>query len=55
MFKGVEHRVLVLPHGFDYGGQTYRSLTAVACAISGSHWNGFQFFGLARPGRGGRT
>jgi len=51
MFKGVEHRVLVLPHGFDYGGQTYRSLTAVAHAISGSHWNGFLFFGLKQKAR----
>ncbi len=53
--NGVEHRVLVLPHGFDYGGQTYRSLSAVAHAITGSHWNGFLFFGLQQKARkGGR-
>ncbi|HLP82881.1 MAG TPA: DUF2924 domain-containing protein [Phycisphaerales bacterium] len=45
-WKGVEHEVTVLPSGFEYRGATYRSLSAVATAISGSHWNGFGFFGL---------
>ena len=45
-WKGVEHEVTVLPIGFEYRGATYRSLSAVATAISGSHWNGFGFFGL---------
>ena len=46
VWKGVEHEVTVLPAGFEYRGATYRSLSAVATAISGSHWNGFGFFGL---------
>ncbi|MBY0312869.1 MAG: DUF2924 domain-containing protein [Phycisphaerales bacterium] len=46
-FKGEEHRVTILTEGFEYGGRTFRSLTAVATAITGSHWNGFLFFGLA--------
>ncbi len=45
-WKGVEHEVTVLPTGFEYRGATYRSLSAVAAAISGSHWNGFGFFNL---------
>jgi len=48
VFKGVEHRVMVLPDGFEHEGQVHRSLTAAAHAISGSHWNGFHFFGLAK-------
>ena len=28
------------------GGETYRSLSAVAKAVTGSHWNGHLFFGL---------
>jgi hypothetical protein len=36
----------VLPTGFEYRGATYRSLSAVATAITGSHWNGFLYFGL---------
>jgi len=50
-FKGVEHRVTVLPKGFEYDDTTYRSLSAVAHAISGSHWNGYLFFGLTEPKR----
>jgi len=54
-FKGVEHRVTVLPHGFEYGGEIYRSLSAAAYAISGSHWNGFLFFGLKKATRKDRS
>ena len=49
-FKGREHRVTVLPNGFEHDGEVYRSLSAVAHAITGSHWNGFLFFGLTRKG-----
>ena len=45
-WKGTEHEVTVLPSGFEYRGATYRSLSAAATAITGSHWNGFGFFGL---------
>lgn len=40
----------MLPHGFEHEGKIYRSLSAVATAITGSHWNGFLFFGLIRKG-----
>lgn len=46
-FKGREHTVVVRDNGFEHEGRVYRSLTAVAHAISGSHWNGLLFFGLA--------
>lgn len=45
-FKGVAHEVTVVPGGFEYRGKRYRSLTAATRAITGSHWNGQQFFGL---------
>ena len=48
-FKGREHRVTVLPNGFEHDGEVYRSLSAVAHAITGSHWNGLLFFGLTKP------
>jgi hypothetical protein len=38
--------VVVLPDGFEYGGTRYKSLSAVAKAITGSHCNGFRFFKL---------
>ncbi len=43
-YKGKRYVVLVLPDGFEYDGEIYRSLSAVAYAITGSHWNGFHFF-----------
>ena len=46
-YRGVQHEVQVLPSGFEYEGKVYRSLSAVAAAITGSHWNGFHFFGLS--------
>jgi len=58
VFKDREHRVTVRANGFELqtenGGEIYRSLSAVAHAISGSHWNGFHFFGLGKRG-GQRT
>ncbi len=47
-YKGQVVRVLVVADGFEYEGQRYRSLTAVAKAVTGSHINGFQFFRLRR-------
>ena len=51
-YKDREIRVTVLERGFDWEGQVYRSLSAVARAVTGSHWNGHHFFGLR--GRGVR-
>jgi hypothetical protein len=49
-YKGRPIRVLVLEDGFEYEGQLFNSLTAVANTITGSHVNGFQFFRLGyRP------
>jgi hypothetical protein len=41
----------VLAAGFDYEGTTYRSLSAVATAITGTKWNGHAFFGLKKQPR----
>ena len=43
---GVDHRVTVLDDGFEYAGERYKSLSKVAKAITGNHWNGFLFFNL---------
>jgi hypothetical protein len=49
-YAGQTLQVLVLEQGFEYEGQIYRSLTAVARQITGQHWNGFHFFGLNSKG-----
>ena len=45
-YKGQTLQVHVLNKGFAYEGETYRSLSAVAKAITGSHCNGYLFFKL---------
>lgn len=45
-YKGRTIHVTILPDGFEYLGERYRSLSAVAKAITGTHVNGFRFFGL---------
>ena len=51
-FQGVEHIVTVTIEGFEYQGRPYRSLSAIATAITGVKWNGWVFFGLKSAGRG---
>lgn len=45
-YKGRLIRVLVLADGFEFEGERFSSLTAVAKAITGTHCNGFRFFKL---------
>jgi hypothetical protein len=43
--------VTVLDEGFEFDGEVYKSLTAVAKSVTGSHWNGYHFFGLKKERR----
>ena len=45
-WQGVEHVVIVTTDGFEWQGRPYRSLSAIARAITGTRWNGWVFFGL---------
>lgn len=47
LYKGRRLEVTVLDRGFAHDGIVYRSLSAVAKAITGSHCNGYLFFRLA--------
>jgi hypothetical protein len=48
-YGGEEHRVTVTAEGrFEYGGQSYRSLSAVARQITGTPWNGLVFFNVRK-------
>ena len=48
---GKTHRVAVRADGaFDYDGERYTSLSAVARRITGTRWNGRRFFGLKKVG-----
>ncbi|MHC2066130.1 DUF2924 domain-containing protein [Bremerella sp. T1] len=45
-YKGKSLEVRVLEDGLEYEGERYKSLSAVAKAITGSHCNGYRFFRL---------
>ena len=45
-YKGRTITVTVRDDGFEFEGDVYRSLSAVAKAVTGSHWNGNYFFGV---------
>ena len=50
-YQGVEHCVTVRDNDFEYQGRPYKSLSAIARAITGTQWNGVVFFGLRSSGR----
>ena len=50
--QGREVVVKVLDEGFEYQSQHYRSLSAIALAVTGTRWNGLLFFGLTERRRG---
>lgn len=45
-WRGERHDVKVLERGFEYQGEHYSSLTAIATAITGTKRSGPLFFGL---------
>lgn len=49
-YQGRMVQVKVLVKGFEYEGEVYRSLSAIAKVITGNHWNGWLFFGLKSSG-----
>ena len=45
-WNGTVHQVDVVGGGFAWNGKTWKSLSAVAEAITGARWSGPRFFGL---------
>jgi Protein of unknown function (DUF2924) len=48
-WDGKPQRVMVLEDGFAWNGTTYRSLTEIAFAMTGTRWSGPRFFGIRNP------
>jgi hypothetical protein len=44
-WKGIVHEVTISDDGFEYEGKTFKSLSPIACRITGTHWSGPAFFG----------
>ncbi len=43
---GETHEILIVEDGFLWRGKTWRSLSAIAREMTGTHWSGPRFFGL---------
>ena len=54
-WQGKPHEVSVTDGGFEYAGNTYRSLSEIARKITGTRWSGPAFFGLNRVNKVGDT
>ena len=50
MYKGQKIVVTIMENGVRWNGALYRSLSAVAKVVTGSHWNGKAFFGIKGKG-----
>jgi len=48
VYKDQQLTVKVLGKGFEFEGQVFRSLSAIARDVTGTTWNGYTFFGLER-------
>jgi hypothetical protein len=46
-WRGETHTVSVQEDGFEWRGRRWRSLSVIAREITGGHWSGPRFFGLA--------
>lgn len=49
-YRGKLYQVTVRQTDFEFEGATYPTLSRVARAITGSNWNGFEFFKLDKGG-----
>lgn len=50
-YKGRSIVVTVLEDSFLFEEREYQSLSAIAGEVTGTRWNGFQFFGLKKGGK----
>lgn len=46
VWQGRTHEVIVTDNRFLWNGRSFKSLSAVAFAMTGTRWNGPRFFGL---------
>jgi hypothetical protein len=54
-YDGKEYAVTVHAADFEYRGKRYASLSKIAKEITGTHWNGWLFFNLAKRNRAGAS
>jgi hypothetical protein len=54
-WKDKAHIITAVSDGFEWEGRVYKSLSAIAKAITGTNWNGFAFFGIKRAPLGNKN
>jgi len=47
-WQGKTYEVLISAHGYEFQGETYKSLSPIANRITGTRWSGPVFFGTKR-------
>ncbi|NYF53516.1 DUF2924 domain-containing protein [Tunturiibacter gelidoferens] len=47
-WRGKAHEVTLNDEGYHYIGKTYKSLSPIACEITGTRWSGPAFFGTKK-------
>jgi hypothetical protein len=47
-WRGKTHEVTLNDDGYHYLGKTYKSLSPIACEITGTRWSGPAFFGTKK-------
>ncbi len=47
-YQGLKYEVEIVPQGYLYENNLYKSLSGVAKAITGKSWNGNVFFGVKK-------
>jgi len=47
-WRGKTHEVTLNDEGYHYLGKTYKSLSSIACEITGTRWSGPAFFGTKK-------
>jgi hypothetical protein len=47
-WRGKTHEVTLNDEGYHYLGKTYKSLSPIACEITGTRWSGPAFFGTKK-------
>lgn len=47
-YQGLKYEVEIVPQGYLYNNNLYKSLSRVAKAITGKSWNGNVFFGMKK-------
>lgn len=48
VWQGETHQISILKNGFWYADKSWKSLSAIAQAITGTRWSGPLFFGLKK-------